>query len=104
VLVTSYFLFFYPLSDFFLFLLHLKCHIFWCILGPGDGTQFSSNLWTYGGSNQPVVDLSTGLYGPIVVVDPSFIVTDMQKEKAKPCDIDDEFFLYFSQVSESKSL
>jgi manganese oxidase len=71
--------------------------------GPGEGTQFSSNLWMYTSQVNAVYDLNSGIIGAIVIVDPRYVVTSFQRDLGVPCDIDDESFLLMGTFSEAHS-
>lgn len=71
--------------------------------GPGDGSQFSTNLWMYTSHINAQYDLNTGIIGAIVVVDPRYILNSRQRSLAAPCDIDHDSFLLLSAFSEAHS-
>jgi manganese oxidase len=71
--------------------------------GPGEGTQFSSNLWMYTSQVNSLYDLHSGIIGAIVVVDSRYVVNSFQRDLAIPCDIDDDSFLLMGAFSEAHS-
>jgi len=48
-------------------------------------------------------DVYSGLVGPIVIVDPKYITNDAEAQAAKPCDVDQEVFLYLSVSDENQN-
>jgi hypothetical protein len=73
--------------------------------GPGesDTRQFSSTVWTYSSVVTPAADASTGLVGPIVVVDPRYVTSEKEAALALPCDLDEELFLLAAKTDETQS-
>lgn len=47
--------------------------------------------------------MSTGLMGPIVVVDPRYVPSERHQYLAQPCDVDEEMFLLASKIDETQS-
>jgi hypothetical protein len=73
----------------------------------------STTVWTY--KSDAVEDngiekdeyefgYDSGVFGPIVIVDPAYIMNNDQKMDAFPCDIDEEVNLAFMETSESNSV
>ncbi|GMH38872.1 hypothetical protein BSKO_06770 [Bryopsis sp. KO-2023] len=70
--------------------------------GPGKN-GLSSQLWAYHSHVDVPTDIYSGLVGPLVVVNPAYITTDEEAEKAFPCDLDREFFMYYSVSDENNN-
>jgi hypothetical protein len=82
-------------------------------VGKNANTGLSSTtVWTYKSDavesgnekNQFEFGYDSGVFGPIVVVDPAYIMNNDQKTDAFPCDIDEEVNLAFMETSESNSV
>lgn len=70
--------------------------------GPAQN-DFSSVLWAYHSHVSVTTDVYSGLVGPIVIVDPKYITNDEEAQAAKPCDVDQEVFLYLSVSDENQN-
>lgn len=57
----------------------------------------------YSSKVQPIHDLHSGILGPIVIVDPTYVISSYQKSVAYPCDVNNEMFLLSGVFSESHS-
>ena len=92
---------------------------------PGTGDQFSTNAWVYTADTiynrnknfDGAVHNDGSLMGPILVTNPKFLAVDTDGNLADeyfsvnagnetmllPCDVDQEIFLYLTEIDESKS-
>jgi hypothetical protein len=50
------------------------------------------------------MDFNTGLFGPIVVVNPAYLVSELQQQHASPCDVDEEVFVALVEQAEANSV
>lgn len=58
--------------------------------------MYSSNI-------QSLHDLHSGILGPIVIIDPTYVISSYQKSIAFACDVNNEIFLLSAAFSEAHS-
>jgi len=96
-----------------------ECTYLWNVTekaGPGIGPQFSTNAWFYSSENFFNIHMDdsyakskgkdyddSSLLGPIIVVDPKAICSDLDAELATACDVDEEYVLYLLESDETAS-
>lgn len=70
--------------------------------GPQSDSE-STRVWIYQSTINLQHDLHSGLFGPIVVVNPKFISTNDQQNNAIPNDVDLEYNLAMTIIDETSS-
>jgi hypothetical protein len=85
----------------------------WTVGESSHTGQSSTTVWTYksdstedNGIEKDMYEFGydSGVFGPIVVVDPAYIMNEDQKNRSFPCDIDEEVNLAFMETSETNSV
>lgn len=81
----------------------------WTAPSASLGNKYSTTLYSYTSNayedvEYPSMDFNAGVFGPIVVIHPAYLVTHQQQEEAFPCDVQEEIFLGLLEQNEANSV